>query len=310
MTNIWLKIWSLFIALLLAGFVHYFFANDQGGISVLQLIVPVEVKNLPADKMILLPLNRQAEVTLRGSSLFLSRIASTPLIFRVSAPPGANAFVAPLKPEDLNLPPYVQVLGVRPTEIEFTLDNRVTKTVPVVVPRIGSISENFKLENIKIEPERIEVRGPETEIKHLMRLETHPLDLRDINESLKRELEVRLPGGLSESDVRRVSVTVEVSAVRAEERFENLPVEVRSTAADSFAIKPLRVNVRVSGAREQIRALKGDEIIPYVRVSKLPALGEALDVAVELPRGLSLSAVDPKKVVVVKPVKPGGQKGH
>lgn len=303
MSNFWLKLWSLLIAVLLACFVNYFFANDQGGHSVLQLIVPVEVKNLPPDRMVILPLNRQAEVTLQGPSLFLARIASTPLLFRVSAPAEANSFVAPLKREDLNLPPYVQVLNVRPPEIQFTLDHRVTKSVPLVVPRIGSMPENLKLEGLSINPDRIEVIGPETEVKGMGRLETSPLDLRDLNENVQRELEVRLPGGLTEVSVKKVNVSVEVLPIRVEEQFDNLNVEIRSTLSKGFSIEPSRVSVKVAGPREQVKSLKSADLVPFVRVSSTPAVGESLKVALDLPKGLALAAIVPDRVQVAKSAK-------
>jgi len=136
-------------------------------------------------------------------------------------------------------------------------------------------------------------------------LETLPLDLREIEDSLNKEMELRLPGGLSEVGLNKVNVHVEVVPLRGEEQFENLPIEIRSLRAEGFGINPSSVSVKVAGPRTQIRALRREEIIPYVRMAETAGLGESLKVSVDVPKGLVVVAVSPEKVVTVKAARSG-----
>ena len=301
MHNWQLKISSLAIAIFLAFLVNYFFANNEGNKSVLQFIVPVEVKNVPSDKMIIWPPARQAEVAIQGPSIFLSRIASQPPVFRVSFPPDVkNQFVANLRQEDLNLPRYVQVLSIKPDKIDFRLDDRGSKKVAIEVPRIGSIPDSLKLEEIRINPNQAEIKGPLTEIKGITSIETYPLDLRDVQNDTTRELDIRAPGTFSETDVKRIEVSIRVSSVQLESSFKKLAIELRSAGGEGYRVQPAFADVTVSAAKDLIKTLKAEDIIPYVRMNASSQPPAKLKVAVDLPRGITSILIEPEEVQLVK----------
>lgn len=297
--NFWLKVASLLVAVFLSLIVNYFFVNNESNNSILQFIVPVELKNVPSDKMIIWPLARQVEVTIQGPTMFLSKISNP--IFRVAMPADTkNRFVANLKKEDLNLPPYVQVLSIKPPAIEFTLDDRVSRQVPVVVPKIGILPDDLKIDQINVAPDSVEISGPESEVKGVNSVETVPLDIRDINQAIKRDLDLRVPGTMSEIKPRQVAVSVEVSSVLAEERFGALPIELRSAGGANLVLSAAQANIKVSGPRGIIKNLKASDIIPYVRVEKIEQLTQKATVAVEVPERISIVSVEPSSVDVIK----------
>ena len=299
LSNIRLKLFSLALAIFLSYIVNYFFVGQEGRMSMLQLIVPVEVQNVPDKKMILLPQNRQVEVTIHGPSLWVSRVASTPPVFRVSIPEAVqNRHTVLLKRELLNLPPYVDVLNIKPSEMEFTLDNRISKTVPVNVPRIGSLGENVKLDSIKVLPERIVITGPETEIKNIAGVESTPLDLREVRESLHTELSVRVPGTLTEVNHERVSVDVAVSTLLTEKSFEGMLVEVRAPPGMPAMVEPKSVKLVVSGSSEALTTIKKEDIIPYVRVNQAIKSMEKVKIVVDAPKALTIKSIEPEMVTV------------
>ncbi|RIL10909.1 MAG: hypothetical protein DCC75_03375 [Proteobacteria bacterium] len=300
MNNFWMKLASLLIAVFLAVVVNFYFVSNDNNTSVLQFIVPVEVKNIPAEKMLLLPVNRQVEVTIQGPSLFVSKFASTNPTLKVSIPSEVkNKFIAPLRREDLKAPPEVQVVSIKPSEIEFTLDTRITKEVPVIVPQIGQLPENLKLVSIKAEPDKVKVSGPESEVKAIKNVESLPLDLREIRESGEQNLAVRVPGSMSDSAPRQISVNVTVNSVQVEAKYEQLAVEIRSLRPERFSLSPARVNLEVSGSKEAIKNLKPEEILPYVRLGEESKPGDKVKVGVDLPKGISLVYINPEKVDLI-----------
>ena len=76
-----LKIASLFIALILAYAVH-----SAGNASVVSLYVPVEIKNIPDDKVVVSPTKRSVQITIRGPSFLIGPIASSPPSLRARLP--------------------------------------------------------------------------------------------------------------------------------------------------------------------------------------------------------------------------------
>ena len=300
MSNTWLKLYSLIGAVALAAMVNYFFVNADGNASVLQFIVPVEIKNVPPGKMIIWPPVRQAEVTIQGPSLFISRIAAAPPVFQVSLPQDVqNRYVAPLLREGLSLPPYIQVVSVKPRELELTLDTVIKREIPVVVPKIGALPETLKLDSLTVTPDHLDVSGPETEVKPIAVLETAPFDLRDVKENGKRELEIRPLGSSTEIDQRKVVVSYEVSVVQGEALFENLPIEMRSVEGDGLHLNPEVATVLLAGPREQVRQLTRNDIVPYVRLAGQE--DQTAKVAVDVPRSISVLKIQPESVTAARP---------
>jgi hypothetical protein len=303
MQNHGLKVLSLGLAVLLSLFVHYSFVTENAPSSMVQLIVPVEVQNLSLDQIITWPPTRQAEVALRGSSNSLSKIVTTPPIFRVEVPEGTkNRFIAQLRKEDLRVASDVEILSIRPSDIEFKLDTLVRRTVPVVVPRIGSIAEGLVIERVDVKPEEVVLRGPESELKTIGAVETLPLDVRGISGSLVQTLSVRVPGALTESETASVEVSVKVGVKAREALFRNVPIEVRASSGAMLKVVPSSVLVEVSGPEKQLSSMPASQVLPFVRVRE----GEEAfapferEVKVEVPEHVSVIRIDPPTVRVVQ----------
>jgi len=307
-----LKALSLGLAILLSLFVHYSFVTENAPSSMVQLIVPVEVQNLSRDQIITWPPTRQAEVALRGSSNSLSRIVTSPPIFRVEVPEGTqHRFVAQLRKEDLRVSADVEILSIRPSDIEFKLDTLVRRTVPVVVPRIGSVAEGLVIERIDVEPEEVVLRGPESELKTIGAVETLPLDVREIAASQVQTLSVRVPGSLTESETSSVEISVKVGVKAREALFRNVPIEVRTSSGAMLKVVPSSVVIEVSGPEKLVTQMPVGQILPYVRVRE----GEEVftpferEVKVEVPEHVSVIRIDPPSVRVVQSKVPAAVPG-
>jgi len=177
----------------------------------------------------------------------------------------------------------------------------------VVVPRVGGLPEDLRLEELLVDPARVEVRGPETELKAMPSIETYPLDLSQVTENIQRELDIRLPGNLSEVTPTRVTVKIRVTHQKSEERISGVPVEVRSVGAEGFIVDPSMVDIRLIGIRDALKALERAQVIPYVRVGQVGEQRQKLRVEVEVPKGITVLAVEPAEVDVVRSAKMGAR---
>lgn len=295
MRNFGLKLFSLGIALVLAYFVH-----SQGNTSVIGFVVPVEIVNLPEEKVIVWPRNQQAQVTVKGSSFLVSRIAASPPAFRVKVPDDVEGhFVAPLRGSELGLPEGVEILNIEPHELEITLDDLLQKEVPLEVPRLGRLDEHLKLAEFSVEPRTVVVRGPESDVAGIERVETPPVDLRSIKEDTVREVRIPRPGPLSDVSAEVARVAIGVTSIQQVRSFPQQPIEIRSAAHIAYSVEPQVVHVEVSGPKRVVKDLKDEEVVPFVRVRE-PLSSGPVRVEVDVPPGCTAALVDPDKVSLTK----------
>ena len=295
MSNIGLKLFSLAIALLL-----FVFVRGQSNSAQVSFIAPVEILNLPQEKVILLPTLRQAQVTVRGPAFMVSQVAAAAPSFKVKLPPDVeNRFEAALNPQTLGLPPAVEMVGIEPPKIELLLDRRAVKTIPVEVPRIGSLNDGLQLIEFEVDPKEVLVSGPETEVKEIRSVETSPVDLRDVKEDTVKELPLRYSWQHTKLTKQiPISVAIKVAVVSAEKKFPALPIDIRSRDGKRYEISPKHAAVEISGPREGVLKLSAAQIMPYVRLDGLPERDHFAEIGIDLPEGISLVSIDPERVAV------------
>ncbi|MDZ4787247.1 MAG: CdaR family protein [bacterium] len=207
MKNLSLKIFSLIIAIALC-----YYVNSDTNFSVIGFTAPIEIKNIPQNKMLVWPLGPKAQVTVKGPSYLVSQVATSKFTYKIELPTGVeNSFRAELNKEGLSLPPSIEVVSIEPSQLEIALDKKVEREVQVVVPRYGNLPEDVKLIGIEVKPSTIIVSGPENSMKNVKRIETEPVDIRDIRTNLTKTLSVRSPGNLIESSINQVEVSIKIS---------------------------------------------------------------------------------------------------
>ena len=289
MKNWPLKIFSLMIAIILMLFV-----NSEGNNSVISFLVPVEVKNIPADKVVVWANSRQVQVSLRGPSYLVSRYAAAPSTFKIQIPSNVNeSYLASLNRADLNLPREIQLVSVDPAEIELKLDDLIERQIPVVVPKIGNVADGSKLELLIVEPDQAVLSGPKNDLLKIKSIETEALDLQAANNDFVRQLSLRMPAGALSVNPTEVAVKAKVAPVQLTKRFDGLALEVRTTTTDKWKLNQATVDIEISGNKVVLAKINAANIIPYVRPDPQGADKQALKISVDLPADVSLTLVHP-----------------
>ena len=189
--NLTLKIASVLIATGIS-----FYVSSDTNSSVVGFSVPIELKNLPQNQVLVSPRAPQAQVSIKGPAFLVSRIATQKKTFKVSVPDGAtNQFTLPLSAKDLGLNPEVRILSIEPPSLSVTLDKLVKKDVQVKVRRIGELPQGSRMADVEIQPARIILEGPDHEVRNIRVVETEPVDVSNVHETLERELKIILPPG-------------------------------------------------------------------------------------------------------------------
>ncbi len=297
MKNLGLKILAVVITLVL-----YAFVNSQSNQTELTVSLPVKFKNLPESKFILLPVNRQVQVTLRGPAHKISPVASG-LFFEVNLPSEMeNKLQISLTSQNLNLPVGLEAYNINPSKIDLILDEIITKEVKVEVLTIGQVNNDIKLLGINTEPSKVKVKGPSSEINQIASIETLPMDLREFKESGEVLLDLRAPSSSVTLESEKVKVSYSLANLAIERQFLELPLELRADGEIDYQPEVTLVNVEVSGSSETISQMKEGELIPYVKITKKVSKDLSAKVQVDLPPEVSLIKIEPDQVKLV-PVK-------
>lgn len=306
--NIPLKLASLFIALVLAYGVH-----SARNSSVVSLFVPLEIKNTPEEKVVVKPVKRGAQVTLRGPSFIVGPLASAPPPLRVKLPDGIEDRASvPLRAADLSLPPSIEVLSIEPSQVDFVLEPIEHQELQVAVPRVGQLAKELVLEGIDVAPKTVEVKGPRSELKGLKVIETEPVDLSVLDSSKELTLNLRTVGGSVVSAVKSVVVRVAIGEQPTERTFLQVPIEVRAISGIAgVQIAPAVASLTVSGSPTVLSNLKSEELAPFVRIGAPGDLSVAVkrQVQIQLPFGLRATRIEPS-VVNLQPLTATGIGGN
>lgn len=301
MKNWHLKIGSLVAALFLAIFVDYFYTPTEFGTSVVQLTAPVEIRNVPQDKSVIWPATRQVEITLQGSSLFMSRVALSPPVVRVNLPETPDKkFIAKLTADNVSLPATVRLLGIKPAELEFGIDDIVEKTVAVVVPQIGILSDELRLEQVLVEPAQVLLKGPSQELKGINVVETVPVNLAVLDRAQVAELELRTPWSAVEISARNVKVTIAISEATAETNFNNVPIILEVLDEQ---IKPRNptlsqkvATVSLKGTKRVLKSIKKEALVLRAQITSESQISESLELNLDPIVGIDSLQILPKRV--------------
>jgi YbbR domain-containing protein len=301
--NIPLKVASLFIAVVLAYGVH-----SARNSSVVSLFVPLEVKNTPEDRVIVKPVKRGAQVTLRGPSFVVGPLASAPPSLRVKLPDDSEDRVTvSLRAADLSLPPSIEVLSIEPSQMEFILEPIERQELQVTVPRVGQLAKELVLEGLEVLPKTVSVKGPRSELKGLKVIETEPVDLASLDRSTELALNLRTPGGSVVPSVKSVVVRLAVGEQPTQRSFLQVPVEVHTqSGAGAVSVVPSVVSLSVSGSPSALANIKIEELSPFIRInSAIELSGEVKrPVQIQLPLGLRATVIEPSSVSIKPLISP------
>lgn len=292
--NLGLKIFAIAAAIALN-----YYVNSETHISVVGFSAPVQVSNIPEDKILVWPLGPKVQVTVRGPSYLVSQVVTSNLIYELNVPEDAESiYRIELLKSALKLPPSVEVLSIEPTQLELNFDKRIVRDLPVVVPRYGNLPEDVKLVSMDVNPSTVSVSGPERIVSKLVSVETNPVDFRGIREDFSKKLELRNPGNLVEMKTTDVELTLELASLEIVKQLPSLSLEIRGSVGFSYNITPSLVTVEVAGPSAIVEGLTLSQVLPFVRISPSAKKGDEISVNVEIPEGVVIKKMIPSKVII------------
>ncbi|MFZ5774957.1 MAG: YbbR-like domain-containing protein [Thermodesulfobacteriota bacterium] len=292
--------WGLkLVSLLLAVLLWYFVAGEDKVDT--NILIPVEIVNLPQELIVANQFKKELEVTVSGprgliSGLGRQHVART--INLSKATPGT--MVVSNDPETINFPRGIKVLRIQPSHLTLAIDQLVEKNLPVEVRTEGAPAMGFELTSIAIEPHVIRVAGPRTPLAQVESLRTAPITL----SGLKTPVTLQVPLELTPEMLDLIGETVVTANVtvreKTVERFIG-GIVLRAVGAGPkkvVAINPTRIGAKVRMPLSKEGGELNTQLEARVVVEGLPPGVHRLPVEVVGNSQITVLDVQPEMVIV------------
>jgi YbbR domain-containing protein len=293
--HFWLKTVAVGIAALLWVAV--------GGEKIVErsLRAPLELQNKPETLEIVGEVPSTVDVRLRGSSTALGRLMPGDVVAVLdvsTAKSGSNMFH--LAPDHVRVPFGVGVTYAGPATVPLVLERQERKTVPVVPSVEGEPAAGYAVERVSVDPEQVDVEGPESAMRALRRATTAPVELNGASSTLREVVTIGILN--STARLRQPSsavVTVNIVAIRTERTMGTVPVRMQNLrAGQSAQSAPSSVAVTVRGGEDALNALTTDAVEAAVDLTGLGAGRYNLPIRIAPSKVFGIVRIDPSQVQV------------
>jgi hypothetical protein len=251
---------------------------------------------------------RMADVLFRGTRDDIGYLSRDQISLTVDltdrAPMGTVTH--PLDPSMITAPSGVQALSVQPSTLTATVDQEVTREIPVRVNLDNRLNEGYEVESIAIDPPTVALTGPARVLAAIEATRTEPIPLIGHMGSFQRLARVQPPvDGEFVSGLNPVHVTVTVQIVRRFRRFTLDGVPVRFLMADGKMreanIEPNSVSVVLEGLAARSSEVRPERVVAYIELDSQANGGNAeRQVTVAPPPGLNVVSVTPPSVTITR----------
>jgi YbbR domain-containing protein len=211
----------------------------------------------------------------------------------------AGTHKLPLKPSDVTLPKEMDLKAVLTPFLSIRLEPVVLKTVDVVAVLEGNVAPGYAVTAVKLEPDRVVLKGTAGSLADIETVKTHPINLEAAAESFKKEVPLNLPEAIGVEPPLRIAVArVEITERIVTRVLENILVSVKGDG-DPYRIEPQTIMLTVSGPEAVVNALESNaDFSVTVDLSGLAPGRHKLKAAIHLPVGTTLTRVNPEQFCV------------
>jgi YbbR domain-containing protein len=206
--------------------------------------------------------------------------------------PAIPVDAAGLPIEGLQVDPGVVVVKVP------VLPIATTRTVPVVFTLRGVVAPGYWVVGVAMDPFAVTVRGDETVLSTLDRIETLPIDVGDLSATKTLTVKLSLPTGVTLLRPTDVSVTVTVQPLAGTRVFSSAVLVLGLSSSQTAELDIGNVAVLIAGPVPTLANLPSEQVIATVDVAGRGPGSYTLDVTVRAPAGLSVQTVQPNRVTV------------
>jgi len=247
------KDWVLRIISLVLAIVLWYFVGGEDIVNK-NVLVRVEVINLPRDLVISNQFKKEIEVSIsgpRGLVLDIENLAIARQIDLANATPGT--MVIDNNNDDIAVPHGVNVLRIQPKSVILSLDKLIQKQFDVNPVTIGNLAPDYVLKEIQMEPDSISITGPQTVLSQFEVLRTKEIDIKGLSASTQKQIPLDLdPVIVDLIGATTVTADLVIQVKTVKKKIPNFPVEVIIDGVKQ-RVTPAKVSITVELPKTLIR---------------------------------------------------------
>lgn len=186
------KDWLLKFVSICLAFVLWYYVGGEDRVDK-NVMVPIEIINLPRDLVISNQFKKEIEVSVSGPRsliLDMSNSAVTRQVDLSDAVPGT--MVIENSNQHIPVPRGITVQRVKPSSIILSLDKLIQKEFPVTAKTVGQVANGYFLKTLKTDPDVITITGPRTILMPLDELYSKAINLEGVKESALLQVPLEL----------------------------------------------------------------------------------------------------------------------
>lgn len=284
------------ISLGLAIVLWYFVGGED--IVNKNVMVPVEVINLPRDLVISNQFKKEIEVSVSGPRslvLDMGKGDVTRQIDLAQATPGT--MVLENTNDVIAVPRGVEVLGIQPKNVILSLDKMIQKQFVINPVTRGNLAPDYILKNIRMEPHSISITGPQTVLSQYEVLRTKPIELQGLRESTEIQVPLELdPVIVDLIGATTITAGLEISVETVQKTILGLVVRVEKDGVLQ-RVTPATVTVTAAFPKTLIR--DGVDLQTLFEVS---AEGEKENGQMQVKVVAAQKTADPVQILKIDPM--------
>jgi hypothetical protein len=268
--NVGLKAFSLAFAVGLFAYIH---SKEE----IQQRTVPVSVIVLSpqgSERELMTQMPPSIHVTLRGTARAIDTLVKSGGLapVEVDLREGQRDTVV-FEDGMFNTPPDVDITIIDPPRINLEWQRVIGRQIPLQASITGQPAKGYVVKGVPtVDPSKIGVRGPLTLVETMQFARLAAFDVTGLTEGVfpRRVAIDPPPNRVQFTGPQSANVTVTIVRRTSEHKFDERPVEV--IGMTNAVTSPRHVDVTVVGAPEVVRALRADQVIPRVDLTKVKGL--------------------------------------
>jgi hypothetical protein len=192
---------------------------------------------------------------------------------------------------------YLQMSFFLSTQIMVKVETTSIKQIPVTIRYMTIDDENFfRLRNVKVQPQRVEIVGPSSIVGKLTEVTTEPLSMEDVRETDRIKADLEIPEGIL--GIKPDLVTINLESPEIITRTIPL-IRIDYPAGRISMIIPNSVTIKVEGLAERVQNLRPQTISAYIAVPDEFEYDYA-PILFRLPEGVKIIEYTPQRVQIFR----------
>lgn len=205
MDNLGFKILAVVLSVSIWFFVTY------RGQSEMAMDVPIGFKNVPKGLELLRANVKTVSLTVRGHERLLKVLRPVDIGVVVdlsNAKRGEGLYY--FDADNVVAPRTVEVLRVEPSSVKVTLDESVSKMVPVKASLLGLPEKGYRISSIEVRPSSVGVAGPRAELARVAFLRTEAVDITGLDENITQNVRLNTNGRNIRTRIPEVTLSITI----------------------------------------------------------------------------------------------------